>query len=143
MRTSTSLHSLSVNQYIKDGETLANGGTFEMSFFSPGNSKGRYLEHSLNLLRHAWRLWIENMPMELLDTHLLDMCISSDCIHVGLLCVQQKPEDRPDMSSVVLMLNGEKLLPQPKAPGFYTGNSSSETMSPSSNHMSTTSFVGR
>jgi hypothetical protein len=83
------------------------------------------------------------MPMELLDTHLLDMCISSDCIHVGLLCVQQKPEDRPDMSSVVLMLNGEKLLPQPKAPGFYTGNSSTETMSPSSNHMSTTSFVGR
>ena len=41
------------------------------------------------------------------------------CIQVGLLCVQHRPEDRPDMSSVVLMLNGEKLLPQPKAPGFY------------------------
>ncbi|RDX79842.1 G-type lectin S-receptor-like serine/threonine-protein kinase SD1-1, partial [Mucuna pruriens] len=39
--------------------------------------------------------------------------------HVGLLCVQQRPEDRPDMSSVVLMLNGEKLLPNPKIPGFY------------------------
>ena len=41
------------------------------------------------------------------------------CIQVGLLCVQQRPEDRPDMSSVVLMLNGEKLLPKPKVPGFY------------------------
>jgi len=43
------------------------------------------------------------------------------CIHVGLLCVQQNPENRPNMSSVVLMLNGEKLLPEPGQPGFYIG----------------------
>ncbi|KAK2457004.1 G-type lectin S-receptor serine/threonine-protein kinase [Trifolium repens] len=102
--------------------------------------------HSLNLLGYAWRLWIENMPLELLDPHLLDMCISSEvirCIHVGLLCVQQKPDDRPCMSSVILMLNGEKLLPQPKAPGFYTGQVSCETPSSSSNHMSFTIFEPR
>ncbi|GKV42585.1 hypothetical protein SLEP1_g49968 [Rubroshorea leprosula] len=29
-------------------------------------------------------------------------------------------EDRPDMSSVVLMLGSENPLPQPKLPGFYT-----------------------
>jgi hypothetical protein len=40
-------------------------------------------------------------------------------IQVGLLCVQQSPEDRPDMSSVVLMLNGQKILPEPTFPGFY------------------------
>ncbi|GAU28725.1 hypothetical protein TSUD_372320 [Trifolium subterraneum] len=113
-----------------------------------GNKIKRFYdpEHSLNLLGHAWRLWIENMPMELLDTHLLDMCISSEvirCIQVGLLCIQQKPGDQPDMSSVILMLNGEKLLPQPKAPGFFIGNGSTETMSPSSNQMSITNFVGR
>jgi hypothetical protein len=86
------------------------------------------------------------MPLDLLDTHILDMCISSEiirCIHVGLLCVQQKPEDRPCMSSVILMLNGEKLLPQPKAPGFYTGKGSMETPSSSSNHMSLTIFEAR
>lgn len=33
--------------------------------------------------------------------------------------MQQRSKDRPDMSSVVLMLNGEKLLPKPKVPGFY------------------------
>ncbi|CAJ2672004.1 unnamed protein product [Trifolium pratense] len=112
-----------------------------------GNKIKRFYdsEYSLNLLGHAWRLWIENMPMELLDTHLLDMCISSEvirCIHVGLLCVQQKPGDRPDMFSVILMFNGEKLLAQPKAPGFYTGNGSIET-SRSSNQMSITNFGGR
>jgi len=42
------------------------------------------------------------------------------CVQVSPLCVQQRTEDRPDMPSVVLMLNGEKLLPKPKVLGFYT-----------------------
>ncbi|KAK4255709.1 hypothetical protein QN277_008673 [Acacia crassicarpa] len=82
-------------------------------------------EYGLNLLGHAWRLWIQGRPMELLDECLKESCNESEvirCIHVGLLCVQQKVEDRPDMSTVVLMLNGEKLLPQPKVPGFYTAD---------------------
>lgn len=44
------------------------------------------------------------------------------CIHVGLLCVQQHPDDRPTMSKVVLMLSSESQAgPQPKEPGFFTG----------------------
>jgi len=68
---------------------------------------------------------------------------------VGLLCVQQKPGDRPDMSSVIPMLNGEKLLPQPKAPGFYTGKCIPEFSSPktckflSQNEISLTIFEAR
>ena len=43
------------------------------------------------------------------------------CIHVGLLCVQQRPEDRPTMPSVVLMFDSENpTLPQPKQPGLYS-----------------------
>ena len=45
---------------------------------------------------------------------------SCGSIHVGLLCVQQRPEDRPNMLSVVLMLSRESLLPKPRQPGFYT-----------------------
>ena len=42
------------------------------------------------------------------------------CIQVGLLCVQQLPQDRPDMLSVVSMLGNEGVtLPQPKQPGFF------------------------
>lgn len=68
-------------------------------------------------------LWTEERPLELVDEFLSDEYTASEivrCIHVGLLCIQQKPEDRPDMSSVVLMLNGEKILPKPKTPAFYT-----------------------
>lgn len=41
------------------------------------------------------------------------------CINVGLLCVQNHPEDRPLMSSVLLLLSRDNtLLPYPKEPGF-------------------------
>jgi len=63
--------------------------------------------------------------LELLDESLGQQCTPSEvvrCIQIALLCVQQRPEDRPEISSVVLMLNGEKLLPKPKVPGFYTEN---------------------
>ena len=43
------------------------------------------------------------------------------CIQVGLLCVQQRVEDRPTMSSVLFMLANESaMVPQPKEPGFST-----------------------
>jgi hypothetical protein len=38
---------------------------------------------------------------------------------VGLLCVQENTEDRPNISHVVLMLGNEDELPQPKQPGFF------------------------
>lgn len=38
---------------------------------------------------------------------------------MGLLCVQQHPDDRPNMSSVVHMLANESLLPKAKEPGFF------------------------
>ncbi|KAK9984883.1 hypothetical protein SO802_034408 [Lithocarpus litseifolius] len=83
-----------------------------------------HLDDNLNLLGLAWRLWTEDQGMELIDESIGDMCTLSNqvlrCIHVGLLCVQQRPEDRPDMSSVVLMLSSEILLPKPRQPGFYT-----------------------
>lgn len=41
-------------------------------------------------------------------------------IQVGLLCVQQSPEDRPIMASVVMMLSSDIDLPLPKEPGFFT-----------------------
>jgi hypothetical protein len=46
------------------------------------------------------------------------------CIHIGLLCVQQNVADRPDMTSVLLMLNSDSVaLPLPKQPAsFMQGN---------------------
>lgn len=43
------------------------------------------------------------------------------CMHIGLLCVQDNPEDRPTMDSVVLMLNDDSIsIPVPQRPSFFS-----------------------
>ncbi|KAJ4839653.1 hypothetical protein Tsubulata_026446, partial [Turnera subulata] len=85
-------------------------------------------DHHHNLMGHAWLLWNQGRAMALLDSTLEDSCIKSQvirCIHVGLLCVQNFPDDRPTMSSIVAMLTNEgATLPQPKQPGFFVDASS-------------------
>ncbi|KAF3594606.1 hypothetical protein DY000_02027408 [Brassica cretica] len=80
-------------------------------------------EHRLNLLGHAWRQYREEKASELIDEAFKESCTDISevlrAIHIGLLCVQQDPIDRPNMSMVVLMLSSEMLLLDPKEPGFY------------------------
>ncbi|PIN12768.1 MEKK [Handroanthus impetiginosus] len=90
-------------------------GTRNRGFFHP--------DHHHNLIGHAWILHNEGRSLELIDTHLNKSIHLSEilrCIHVGLLCLQQSPEDRPSMSNVVLMLGSDGALPHPKEPGFFT-----------------------
>uniref|UniRef100_A0A803R2R1 S-locus receptor kinase C-terminal domain-containing protein n=2 Tax=Cannabis sativa TaxID=3483 RepID=A0A803R2R1_CANSA len=70
------------------------------------------------------------------------------CIHIGLLCVQQKPFDRPNMSSVVLMLGDKSILPQPKPPAYFTNTdlwegAHSPALRPPSCNTSITTVEGR
>lgn len=82
----------------------------------------------LHFFFQAWILWNANKALELMDQCLEDSYVESEvvrCIQVGLLCVQKLPNNRPTMSSVVLMLGTEgPMLPQPKQPGFFTERSS-------------------
>ncbi|KAK9287213.1 hypothetical protein L1049_015626 [Liquidambar formosana] len=81
------------------------------------------VDHHLNLIGHAWRLHIEGRSLELVDASMgnsYDLSELLRLIYMGLLCVQRSPEDRPNMSSMVLMLGSEGSLPQPKQPGFFT-----------------------
>ncbi|KAG6636526.1 hypothetical protein CIPAW_11G117100 [Carya illinoinensis] len=108
-------------------------------------------DHHLNLLGHAWRLWIVDRAMELIDESVGDAHTRSEVlrlIQVGLLCVQQRPEDRPNMSSVVLMLSSEILLPIPRQPGFYSDllvadSTSSNNAAYSANGISISTFEAR
>ncbi|KAJ7951787.1 putative Receptor protein kinase [Quillaja saponaria] len=77
------------------------------------------------LIAYAWQLWSEGRVSELIDPILegLIMFSSSEtlrCIHIGLLCVQNKAADRPTMLEVVSFLSNETIqLPQPKQPAFF------------------------
>ncbi|CAN6879353.1 unnamed protein product [Brassica oleracea] len=86
-----------------------------------------------NLVTYVWRLW-ENKSLP----DLIDLGIKEDCnidevvryIHIGLLCVQENPADRPTMSSIHQMLTTSSItLPVPLPPGFFFGNRSGTTSS--------------
>ncbi|GMN22115.1 hypothetical protein TIFTF001_047375 [Ficus carica] len=84
----------------------------------------------LTLIGHAWILLKEGCPFELIDVHLEDSNLNLQevlrCIHVGLLCVQQCPVDRPNMPSVILMLGSDSELPEPKPPYYFIETDSQE-----------------
>ncbi|XP_052201117.1 G-type lectin S-receptor-like serine/threonine-protein kinase SD1-1 isoform X1 [Diospyros lotus] len=99
-------------------------------------------EHDLNLIGHAWRLWNNQTPLELMDKELNETFSEDEvvrCIQVGLLCVQQRTEDRPTMSAVVFMLSNESaVIQQPKEPGFCVETFSLKIELSSGRHTSST-----
>ncbi|KAK2639263.1 hypothetical protein Ddye_027058 [Dipteronia dyeriana] len=115
-------------EYVIDGvfsvkSDIFSFGVLILEMVSGKRNRGFcHTDHNHNLLGHAWRLWNDKRAVELID-QLLDYSYTLSeilrCIHIGLLCVQQGPEDRPNMSTVVLMLGGEGSLPKPRQPGFF------------------------
>ena len=69
--------------------------------------------------------------MEFVDPIIRDSCSRrqvSRCVNVGLLCVQDRPNDRPTMASVVIMLGSETSShPPPRQPIFTVESGYSET----------------
>ncbi|KAK2381022.1 G-type lectin S-receptor serine/threonine-protein kinase [Trifolium repens] len=92
-----------------------------------------HTDGTLNLVGQAWSVWKENRALELIDTNIGETFVVSEvlrCMHVSLLCVQQNPEDRPTMASVILMLGSTEMeLGEPKEPGFISKNVSTESNS--------------
>ncbi|XP_027191781.1 receptor-like serine/threonine-protein kinase SD1-8 isoform X2 [Cicer arietinum] len=112
-------------------------GVLVMEIISGKKNRGFYSANKeLNLLGHGWNLWTEGKALELIDSSIDNSYSQSEvlrCIQVGLLCVQERAEDRPTMSSVVLMLSSETAtITQPKNPGFCLGSNPIETDSSSS-----------
>ncbi|KAK9089535.1 hypothetical protein Scep_028617 [Stephania cephalantha] len=118
-------------------------GVLVLEIVSGKKNRGFYQSSSEhNLLGHAWRLWKEGKALELIDPAMADSCLEYEvlrCIQVGLLCVQERAEERPTMSTVVLMLSSESVaIAQPKQPGFCLVSTPFETESSSSKQDSCT-----
>jgi len=70
----------------------------------------------------AWIQWTEDNVPSLIDPGIYDPKLHRyfyRCIHIGLLCVQEYAADRPNMATVISMLNSEiPDLPPPRKPAF-------------------------
>ncbi|KAL6657914.1 hypothetical protein ACP70R_005694 [Stipagrostis hirtigluma subsp. patula] len=82
-------------------------------------------DHStVNLLSDVWDHWTKGTISQMLPQSLDGSGRSQAlrCIHVGLLCVQPDPDDRPDISAVVFMLTRDSMELQPPAqPAYFFG----------------------
>ncbi|XXG69619.1 hypothetical protein AAC387_Pa06g2434 [Persea americana] len=80
---------------------------------------------SMNLIGHVWEKWKEGRALEVVDSSMINSSSFESevlrCIQIGLLCVQEKAKDRPNMSSVVLMLGNETMMLSPMQPAFCSG----------------------
>ncbi|CAI0410084.1 unnamed protein product [Linum tenue] len=129
-------------------------GVMVLEIVSGERNRGfRRRDHELNLLGHAWSLQKEGRAAELVDATLRGSCDQIQVlrlVHIGLLCVQKRPDDRPSMAAVVVMVGGDGDLPEPTEPGFFvardvvyesTSSSSSGNRGPSSHASMSTTLV--
>lgn len=83
---------------------------------------------SPGLVAYAWKLWKEGSASDLVDSSIAEGCALDEAllsVHVGLLCVQDDPNGRPLMSSVVSILeNGSVSLPAPDRPAYFAERNS-------------------
>ncbi|KAK9092238.1 hypothetical protein Syun_027149 [Stephania yunnanensis] len=97
-------------------------GVLLLEIISGKKNNGYYHEGpSMNLIKHAWELWTDDRPFELVDHSMVNSFPEHEVakfIQVGILCVQEKAKDRPTMSSVIFMLGNEATIPIPKQPAF-------------------------
>ncbi|TVU05995.1 hypothetical protein EJB05_49182, partial [Eragrostis curvula] len=93
------------------------------------------VEQSIDLLSLVWQHWTAGTLTEILDSSLrgninapADQIVK--CVHIGLLCVQEHPVDRPMMSTVNIMLSDSiTSLQAPSKPVFIPTASLSAGMS--------------
>ncbi|XP_042420191.1 receptor-like serine/threonine-protein kinase SD1-8 [Zingiber officinale] len=105
-------------------------GVIILEIISGRRNKGSYpLNGSLNLLGYAWQLWAEGRCCELVDPALEESFPVSEvakCIQVGLLCVQDVPNDRPTIDAIIAVLVNENppVLQPPGQPAFTSKDAS-------------------
>ncbi|KAE7995506.1 hypothetical protein FH972_000290 [Carpinus fangiana] len=74
----------------------------------------------------VWAKWKEGTALNIVDPTIRPGSTAETMrwIHIGLLCVQKNVADRPNMASVVLMLNSNSItLPAPSKPAFFKHSS--------------------
>ncbi|KAK1264226.1 Cysteine-rich repeat secretory protein 38 [Acorus gramineus] len=80
----------------------------------------------------VWKHWTAGTTQQLIDKALPEQFPSIEfhrCIHIGLLCVQGNPANRPTMSLVLLMLSSSSFsVPAPSPPGYFLSDESSESV---------------
>ncbi|KAJ4754754.1 Serine/threonine-protein kinase [Rhynchospora pubera] len=110
-------------EYAMSGKMSVKSDVYSFGVILLEILSGQRNNGNLVLLADSWRLWQSGKALQILDSTVSGPCPVPEllrCIQVGLLCVQECPEDRPTMASVSNMLSSDIALPQPKKPVVCT-----------------------
>ncbi|BAF14133.1 Os04g0197200 [Oryza sativa Japonica Group] len=93
---------------------------------------------STSLLSYVWEKWRTRSLADAVDASLGGRYPENEvfsCVQIGLLCVQENPADRPDISAVVLMLSSNSTsLQTPSKPAFFFGSGSIASLDAAGGH---------
>ena len=105
--------------------------------------QGGFFDMILKL--QVWKLWNQDNVAASIDPRISSPIYRAEvvkCLHIGLLCVQQLPKDRPSVSAVLSMLSSEIIeLPEPKKSAFTINSSHSDTGTSSSQQSKSSSSI--
>nr|XP_011459948.1 PREDICTED: cysteine-rich receptor-like protein kinase 10 isoform X1 [Fragaria vesca subsp. vesca] len=128
-------------------------GVIMLEIINGKRNSGFYLtEHAKTLVAYAWNLWKDGKEVEFVEPCLLESSPTKEilrCMHIGLLCVQEDPGERPTMSDVVVLLGSDSIeLPEPKKPAIFAASRiapihESSTSSPTPNGLTLSIILPR
>ncbi|KAK3127256.1 hypothetical protein QOZ80_7AG0570440 [Eleusine coracana subsp. coracana] len=122
-------------------------GVLILEILTGRRSSGSYnLEESVDLLSLVWEHWTTDTIMEIMDSSLRDNTpgdLLLKCVHIGLLCTQDNPVDRPMMSTVNVMLSSNTVsLQAPLKPVFFIPTTGTYSNMYSESYPTATQFTG-
>ncbi|XP_068491687.1 cysteine-rich receptor-like protein kinase 6 isoform X2 [Phaseolus vulgaris] len=89
--------------------------------------EAQYESHTLmeGFMGYVWRQWKDERLLSILDSNIKEDFSEVEvlkCINIGLLCIQEDPNIRPTMSTVISYLNNHSELSSPQDPTFFMRN---------------------
>ncbi|CAA7392123.1 unnamed protein product [Spirodela intermedia] len=128
-------HGYMAPEYVFHGQFSAKSDVFSfgvlmLEIVTGRRSSGfRESEDTLDLLSHVWNHWNQGAVLQVVDQSIAAQCQTAAvmrCIHISLLCVQNDPMTRPNMSDVALMMSSFSVsLRAPSRPAFLITGSNS------------------
>ncbi|XP_047960868.1 cysteine-rich receptor-like protein kinase 3 [Salvia hispanica] len=97
-----------------------------------GTRNNAFSQDSQSIFQRVWNLYGSGNVTEAVDPSIKGKFpeeVAARLLEIGLLCVQANAELRPAMSTVVMMLNGDRDIYQPTQPPFLN-SASAEFISP-------------
>ncbi|KAG0478948.1 hypothetical protein HPP92_013667 [Vanilla planifolia] len=80
-------------------------------------------DQAANLPSLVWQYWKEGLADRIIDDSLCGQYPLQEvlnCMHIGLLCIQNNNDLRPSISSLMMMFGSSSMmLPMPSTPAFY------------------------